>query len=142
MDKERLELNRPHHLQFIKDLDGRIRKYDYWQADYLRLNGIYWALTALLVLRPGLCPSSEAFDGLSPMKKSDIIDFIIQCQSSKGNYLPMSSIILSLGGFGGNVGHDAHLTFTLSAFQILLLLGSLNDARINMDLHLNCIHLQ
>lgn len=87
MDRGLLELDGDHHLQFIKDLDGRIRKYDYWQADYLRLNGVYWALTALLIIKPDLSPSSDAFDDLSPMKRDAIIDFVIQCQSPSGKWL-------------------------------------------------------
>ncbi len=42
------------------------------------------------------------------------------------------------GGFGGNVGHDGHLTFTLSALQILSLVGALDHPEITMDRHAKC----
>jgi len=33
---------------------------------------------------------------------------------------------LWIGGFGGNVGHDAHLLYTLSAVQILAIFNALD----------------
>lgn len=72
------------HLQFIKDLDGRVKKLDYWQADYLRMNGIYWALTSLLLLRPGLCSKSDAFALLSPLSRDEIIAFVCSCEGADG----------------------------------------------------------
>lgn len=41
------------------------------------------------------------------------------------------------GGFGGNAGHDPHLTFTLSAIQILHLLES-KDAIADWEKHVGC----
>lgn len=81
-----MELTKESHLQFIKSLDARISKMDYWQGDYLRMNGIYWALTALLLLRPDLDPISqeETFNELSPLSKADIKTFVASCQSPCG----------------------------------------------------------
>lgn len=116
------------HLRFIKALDERVKKLDYWQADYLRMNGIYWALTALLLLRGDLQEGGgeeEGFDECSPLRRQEILDYIVSCQCPRG-------------GFGGNIGHDAHLTFTLSAIQILVMMRAVNDPRINLERHVKC----
>ena len=116
---------RNQHFQFIKDLDGRINKLDYWQADCLRMSGIYWALTALLLLEPDLNPLNEQFSLLSPLTRESIISFIVKCQCENG-------------GFSGNIGHDAHLTFTLSAIQILVILDAFRDSRLDLENHVKC----
>lgn len=77
-------LQRERHLAFIRDLDGRIKKLDYWQADYLRMSGIYWALTALLLLEPSLSPSDARFDEVSPLSREQILEFVIACQCPDG----------------------------------------------------------
>ena len=38
----------------------------------------------------------------------------------------MHNVHFSTGGFGGNVGHDAHMLYTLSAIQILAMFDSLD----------------
>jgi len=43
---------------------------------------------------------------------SQVIGFVLSCQQENG-------------GFGGNIGHDAHLLYTLSAVQILCLFDAL-----------------
>lgn len=45
-----------------------------------------------------------------------------------------------LGGFGGNLEHDAHLLYTLSAVQILIVLDSLD--KINKQATANCLSQQ
>lgn len=40
------------------------------------------------------------------------------------------------GGFGGNVDHDPHLLFTLSAIQILKLFGALD--RLDVPVTVEC----
>lgn len=77
-------LLRPLHLQFIKNLDARIQRMDYWQAEYLRMSGIYWALTSLLLLEPALAPDSEKFGQKSPMSRQDIVAFVAACQCKNG----------------------------------------------------------
>lgn len=117
------------HLQFIRSLDARINRLDYWQTEHLRMSGIYWALTALLLLKPDLSPAQqeEAFNEASPLTRAQIINFVASCQRRSG-------------GFGGNTGHDAHLTFTLSAIQILCILDAIKDERFTWPLHLQCTH--
>lgn len=42
-----------------------------------------------------------------------------------------------VGGFGGNVGHDPHILYTLSAVQVLALFDKLNV--LDIDKITNCI---
>lgn len=64
---------------------------------------MYWGLTALeLMGRP------DALD------RNQVIEFVKRCQHSNG-------------GFGGTVGHDPHLLYTLSALQILAILDALDS---------------
>lgn len=120
-------LHTERHLQFIRSLDARINRLDYWQTEHLRMSGIYWALTALLLLKPDLSPAcqEQVFNEASPLTRTQIIDFVTSCQ--KGS-----------GGFGGNTGHAAHLTFTLSAIQILCMLDAIKDERFAWPTHLKC----
>lgn len=122
-----LRLQREKHLLFIRNLDARINRLDYWQTEHLRMSGIYWALTALLLLKPDLTPAchEETFNEASPLTRSQVIDFVFSCQRTTG-------------GFGGNAGHDAHLTFTLSAIQILCMLDAIHDERFAWPTHLEC----
>lgn len=143
--EDAVKLEPDSHLQFIKDLDGRVKKLDYWQADYLRMNGIYWALTSLLLLRPGLCSKSDDFALLSPLTRDEIIAFVQTCECTDGMKCTLRAELVLIGmmgnprqgGFGGNAGHDAHLTFTLSAIQILYLLEA-KDEISDWERHVEC----
>lgn len=125
-DGKKVEFARELHLGFLKSLDARIGRLDYWQAEYLRMSGLYWALAALFLLEPGLQAQSEAFERASPLSREEILNFVAKCQRPNG-------------GFGGNIGgHDAHLTFTLSAIQIIIMLDALDDVRFKWNVHLKC----
>lgn len=50
---------------------------------------------------------------LDKMNKQKIIDFVMSCEHPDGS-------------FAGNVGHDPHLLYTLSAVQILALFDELD----------------
>ena len=64
-------------------------------TEHLRLNGVYWGLTALHLLgHPEALPRQAT------------IDFVLSCQHEDG-------------GFGAAPGHDAHMLYTVSAVQIL-----------------------
>ena len=64
-------------------------------TEHLRLNGVYWGLTALHLLgHPEALPRQAT------------IDFVLSCQRENG-------------GFGAAPGHDAHMLYTVSAIQIL-----------------------
>src|SRR5690606_21740596 len=72
------------HVKYIQSLDTKKDDYSYWLTEHLRLNGVYWGLTALHLLgRPDALP------------RADTIDFVLSCQHESG-------------GFGAAPGHDAH----------------------------------
>jgi geranylgeranyl transferase type-2 subunit beta len=76
---------------------------EYWLTEHLRLNGVYWGLTALHLLgQPDALPREE------------VIEFVLSCQSENG-------------GFGAAPNHDAHMLSTVSAVQILATVGALDE---------------
>ncbi|RDW94016.1 Rab geranylgeranyltransferase subunit beta BET2 [Aspergillus mulundensis] len=91
------------HIDYIKKLDSRKDELEYWLTEHLRLNGVYWGLTALHLLG---CP-----DGLP---RDNAVDFVLSCQQENG-------------GFGAAPGHDAHLLYTVSAVQILVTLDAVDE---------------
>lgn len=100
---EELQLATSAHVKYIQSLDTRKDEYDYWLTEHLRLNGLYWGLTALHLLgRPDALPRAET------------IDFVLSCQHDSG-------------GFGAAPGHDAHLLSTVSAVQILATVDAFDD---------------
>ena len=91
------------HVKYIQSLDTKKDDYNYWLTEHLRLNGVYWGLTALHLLgQPEALP------------RSDTIDFVLSCQHESG-------------GFGAAPGHDAHMLSTVSAVQILVMLDAVDD---------------
>ncbi|KAK6453907.1 type II proteins geranylgeranyltransferase beta subunit [Scheffersomyces xylosifermentans] len=93
---EILPLLREKHINYIIEQDSH-RSYEYWLSEHLRMNGLYWGVTALLIMK--------SLDESLP--RSEVIDFVFSCWDSKA------------GGFGAFPRHDAHLLSTLSALQIL-----------------------
>jgi geranylgeranyl transferase type-2 subunit beta len=88
---------------YIKNLDTRKDELEYWLTEHLRLNGVYWGLTALHILgRPDTLPRDHT------------IDFVLSCQSDNG-------------GFGAAPGHDAHMLYTVSAVQILVTIDAVDE---------------
>ncbi len=118
---------RPLHVQYIVNLDKLGKDtFEYYVTEHLRINGIYWGLTALDLLH-----------SVSEMDRQAIIDFVLSCQHHYKNNNDSSddngsknkndsSSRYSDGGFGGNVRHDAHLLYTLSAIQILSVLDAMD----------------
>ena len=69
----------------------------------MRLNGVYWGLTALHLLgHPEALPRDAT------------IDFVLSCQQESG-------------GFGAAPGHDVHMLYTVSAVQILGTVDALEE---------------
>ncbi|EPE28140.1 Terpenoid cyclase/Protein prenyltransferase [Glarea lozoyensis ATCC 20868] len=100
---EELRLVIEPHVKYIQSLDSRRDELEYWLTEHLRLNGLYWGLTALHLLgRPDALPRQET------------IDFVLSCQSDNG-------------GFGAAPGHDAHLLSTCSAIQILVMVNAIDE---------------
>ncbi|XP_072973281.1 geranylgeranyl transferase type-2 subunit beta 1 isoform X2 [Typha angustifolia] len=71
--------------------------------DHLRMNGAYWGLSTLDLLHK-----------IGTVNPDEVVSWVMSCQHQE------------CGGFGGNVGHDLHLLYTLSAVQILALLDRLD----------------
>ncbi|CAF9925969.1 MAG: hypothetical protein HETSPECPRED_006218 [Heterodermia speciosa] len=100
---EDLELCIEKHVKYIQSLDTRKDELEYWLTEHLRLNGVYWGLTALHLLgRPDALPHRET------------IDFVLSCQHNNG-------------GFGAAPGHDAHMLYTVSAVQILVTIDAVEE---------------
>ncbi|SCV05124.1 LANO_0H00562g1_1 [Lachancea nothofagi CBS 11611] len=98
-----LKLDKESHIGYISSLDSKRDDYEYWLSEHLRLNGVYWGLTALCVLG-----AKDTFD------RTKIIEFVQSCWDSKA------------GGFGAFPGHDAHVLTTLSGIQILAIYDALD----------------
>ncbi|KAI1739417.1 terpenoid cyclases/Protein prenyltransferase [Xylaria scruposa] len=99
----KLVLATDQHVKYIQSLDTRKDEFDYWLTEHLRLNGLYWGLTALhLLKRPDALPRDEA------------INFVLSCQHENG-------------GFGAAPHHDAHMLYTVSAVQIFALLDAFDE---------------
>ena len=76
---------------------------EYWHTEHLRLNGVYWGLTALYLLgHPDALP------------RNDTIDFVLSCLRDNG-------------GFAAAPGHDAHMLYTVSAVQILVTVDAVDE---------------
>lgn len=91
------------HVDYIKNLDTRRDELEYWLTEHLRINGVYWGLTALHLLgHPEALPRKET------------IDFVLSCQQDNG-------------GFGAAPGHDSHLLCTVYAVQILVTLDAVDE---------------
>ncbi|KAI9739504.1 MAG: hypothetical protein M1834_006219 [Cirrosporium novae-zelandiae] len=104
---DELELVMEKHVKYIQSLDTRKNELGYWLTEHLRLNGVYWGLTALHLLRhPDALP------------RQDTIDFVLSCQHENG-------------GFGAAPGHDPHMLYTVSAVQILVTVNGLDKLEQN-----------
>ncbi|CUS22794.1 LAQU0S07e00232g1_1 [Lachancea quebecensis] len=101
---ENLKLNKEGHVSYIKSLDSKRQDYEYWLSEHLRLNGVYWGLTALCLL-----------DAKDTFNKQEIIEFVRSCWDSK------------TGGFSAFPGHDAHIHTTLSGIQVLATYNALDE---------------
>ena len=95
---------REKHIDYIKKLALDTTSFEFVISQNIRMNGIYWALTSLYILG---CDLHKELD------IPEILDWVMKCQHEKG-------------GFGGNINHDPHIIYTLSALQILSLVGELH----------------
>tara|TARA_R110002003_G_scaffold97_28_gene7962 strand:- start:3891 stop:4349 length:459 start_codon:yes stop_codon:yes gene_type:complete len=76
---------------------------EYWLTEHLRLNGLYWGLTALHLLGHA-----------DALPRGEILDFVFSCLHESG-------------GFGAAPGHDAHMLYTVSGVQILATLDAFGE---------------
>ncbi|KAJ7068099.1 rab geranylgeranyltransferase [Mycena amicta] len=91
------------HVAYIQNLGKSTDDLVYHLTAHLRLNAIYWGLTALCIMG-----HPDALD------KDDVIKFVMSCWDEE------------VGAFGAHPGHDAHIHPTLSAIQILVIYDSLH----------------
>lgn len=87
---------------------GASTRFEYWAAEPVLLSGLYWGLNTAALLGP-------PHDGAA-LDKDWAVGKIMACLCRS----PETGRVL---GFGGNEGHDAHVLYTLSGLQALLLCG-------------------
>eukprot|EP00518_Triparma_eleuthera_P001113 CAMPEP_0182453034 /NCGR_PEP_ID=MMETSP1319-20130603/269_1 /TAXON_ID=172717 /ORGANISM="Bolidomonas pacifica, Strain RCC208" /LENGTH=351 /DNA_ID=CAMNT_0024650921 /DNA_START=55 /DNA_END=1113 /DNA_ORIENTATION=+ len=107
----------PLHASYIQKLSSKLSKpgsYEGAVTSHLRMSGVYWAVAGLSLMK-----KKEEVDDM--MRMSSIVEWVFQCYDTTSTS--------SAGGFSGNVGHDPHLLYTLSAVQLLAMAGRLDDPR-------------
>ncbi|KAG9442366.1 hypothetical protein H6P81_018220 [Aristolochia fimbriata] len=106
------------HVQYILDVEKK-RDFETLLMEHIRMNGAYWGLTTLYLLGK-----------LEKVDQDAVVEWMMKCQHD-------------CGGFGGSIGHDPHVLYTLSAVQVLVLFNKLdmldaekvsNSYRMKMDL--------
>jgi geranylgeranyl transferase type-2 subunit beta len=71
-------------------------------TSHLKMGGGYWSLTSLSVMK----------EELTEKKKDSIMEWLYECQNEDG-------------GFGGNIGHDSHITSSHYSLLISIVLDRL-----------------
>jgi len=116
---------RERHLHYIKCLANKLdspSSYEGAVTEHLRMSGIYWTYTALSLLvssseankilgvhhSSSLKNHSSSSDPKEATQRPSIVEWVLRCYDKK------------VGGFGGNIDHDGHILYTLSALQILV----------------------
>ncbi|KAG2002567.1 rab geranylgeranyltransferase, variant 3 [Coprinopsis cinerea AmutBmut pab1-1] len=102
------ELLVPLHVSYIQKLGQNKDDLTYHLTSHLRLNAVYWGLTALAVM-----------GHQDALNREEMIDFVMSCWDEEQ------------GAFGAHPDHDAHLLSTLSAIQILIMQDALD--RVDVD---------
>jgi len=101
-------LNIPLHVKYIQSLGKNKDDLTYHMTAHLRMNAIYWGLTALCIMG-----HRDALD------REEMIEFVTSCWDDEA------------GAFGAHPDHDAHILSTLSAIQILVTQDALD--RLDID---------
>ncbi|GAA5975202.1 hypothetical protein JCM11641_004392 [Rhodosporidiobolus odoratus] len=91
------------HIKYIQSLDQKKQDLAYHLTQHLRMNGIYWGLTALASLH-----RQDA------LPKDEMVKWVLGCWHNNS------------GGFAPHPGHDPNIHSTLSAVQILAMQDSLH----------------
>lgn len=95
------------HARFVKQLDEKQDTFEHWTMQHLRVSGIYWGLGAM-----------DVMDRIADMPRDEIVAFATKCRNADG-------------GYGGIERHDSHMLYTLSAVQVLCIMGA--EAEIDRD---------
>ncbi|XP_062118417.1 geranylgeranyl transferase type-2 subunit beta 1-like [Humulus lupulus] len=96
------ELAAEKHANYIVSVEKKKGSFESVVIEHLRMNGAYWGLTTL-----------DLLGKLHVLDVDQIISWLISCQHESG-------------GFGGNIGHDPHVMYTLSVVQVLALFDKLD----------------
>mmetsp|Transcript_66989 Transcript_66989/g.135051 ORF Transcript_66989/g.135051 Transcript_66989/m.135051 type:complete len:332 (-) Transcript_66989:401-1396(-) len=104
-----MDLSSPHfvcvekHIDYVISLAQKTKpNFEQVATEHLRMSGVYW----------GLC-SMALMGQQGQMEVEKIVEWVMLCQHANGS-------------FGGNIGHDPHILYTLSALQILAICGKLD----------------
>lgn len=105
VEEKQIDFVKDKHVKYIQDLDSDATKqtFEYWLLEHLRMNGLYWGITSLVIMNL-----------LDALPKDGVIGFVLSCWDNKA------------GGFGSYPKHDAHILSTLSAVQILAIYDELD----------------
>ena len=85
------------HCEYVKRVSEDSAVYHAAVSEHLRTSGVYWGACALHLL-----------DALHTLDRGRITTFVRSCWHE-------------CGGFSGDIGHDPHILYTLSAVQVLIL---------------------
>jgi len=99
------ELLREKHTAFLQGLDKQDKNsFEACSTEHIRMQGIFWGLGAadILKVKDEVMPKAEKIAG-----------WVMQCYNKE------------IGGFGGNVGHDANIVNTQHAVYVLAQCGKL-----------------
>ncbi|KAL0322452.1 UNVERIFIED_CONTAM: Geranylgeranyl transferase type-2 subunit beta 1 [Sesamum angustifolium] len=96
------ELMAEKHVKYILSVEKKKDDFESVVMEHLRVNGAYWGLTTLDIL-----------GRLDAVDQDEVVSWFMQCQHESG-------------GFGGNIGHDPHILYTLSAIQVLALFDKID----------------
>jgi geranylgeranyl transferase type-2 subunit beta len=112
-DAKSVTFHRDKHIAYIAGLANKLdnpSSYEGAVTEHLRMSGIYWTYTALsLLVSPQEADDILGITKITNDERPSIVDWVLLCYDKK------------TGGFGGNIGHDGHLLYTLSAIQILMI---------------------
>lgn len=95
---------------------------EYYIGEHLRMSGVYWGMMAFELMRRRQNSAAQ----------QTIVEWVMQCYNNDRD--PKRGG----GGFAGNVGHDSHLLYTLSAIQVLALCDQLQ--RIDVEHVADCMY--
>ncbi|KAN0133487.1 geranylgeranyl transferase [Lactarius tabidus] len=85
------------HVKYIQNLGKNKDDLTYHMTAHLRMNAVYWGVTALCIMK-----HKDALDA------EETIEYVMSCWDDEA------------GAFGAHPGHDAHILSTLSAIQVLV----------------------
>ena len=107
-------LHKGAHARYVVSFQKDKKGYEYVASEYLRLSGIYWGTTALMLLTTkedkeidnNNNRTTQFVDYTKGLSADEVVADVLECRNADG-------------GFASAPGHDSHLLYTLSAVQVL-----------------------